>query len=205
MYQEGELDTRNRENVRDNGEVFTPFAIVDQMLDLIPPEAWADPACCFVEPTCGNGQFLVKAFERRIPLVGLEQALNTLIGLDITAENVKESRKRLHEVARAAMLKAGMKPGTSKWMKCARRLAAISANNIVRTDDSLPVLKGYREGKGVLAKMKFVFDDPTGNGQVMGEKELSEWKDKIVKSFADYGKNGSNKGLEPFFRGIDNA
>ena len=204
MYGKDELDTRSKENIRDNGEVFTPFAIVSQMLALIPPEAWADPSCCFVEPTCGNGQFLVKAFERRIPLVGLEQALNTLIGLDITAENVKESRKRLHNVARAAMLAMGLKPGTGKWMKQARRLAAISANNIFRTDDSLPVILAYSQGKGPLVAKKFVFEAPTGNGDTMGEKELGEWKDKIVKCFTDY-RDGKNQGLEPFFRGIDNA
>ena len=203
MYGKDELDTRSKENIRDNGEVFTPFVIVSQMLDLVPATAWADPSCCFVEPTCGNGQFLVKAFERRIPLVGLEQALNTLIGMDITAENVKESIKRLHNIARTTMLSTGMKPGTDKWMKIARRLACLTANNIVKTD-ALKALYDYREGRGKLAAMKFVFEDPTGNGEVMNSKVCADWTKRIDKCFSDY-RDGKNQGLEPFFRESDNA
>lgn len=43
MYVNDEIDSRSKDNVRENGEVFTPSVIVEDMLDLIPGSAWSDP------------------------------------------------------------------------------------------------------------------------------------------------------------------
>ena len=78
---------RSKENVRNNGEVFTPTHIVDDMLKLIPEKAWKDPSFVFIEPTCGNGQFLVRIFQKRIDAdIPVLDALNTIIGMDISEE-----------------------------------------------------------------------------------------------------------------------
>ena len=78
MYAENDLDIRNRDNVRNNGEVFTPTPIVDSMNDLVPLDAWKDKEFVFIEPTCGNGQFLTRIFEKRIANgLTIEEALNT--------------------------------------------------------------------------------------------------------------------------------
>ena len=144
---------RSKENVRNNGEVFTPTYIVDDMLKLIPVKTWKDPEYVFLEPTCGNGQFLVRIFQKRIDSnIPVLDALNTIIGMDISEENIIDSRKRLFELA--SQIKRINKA----------KAKAIIINNIFQVDDSLKVLKEYGEGKGILYNKKFVYSDPTGNG-----------------------------------------
>lgn len=91
-----EQQIRSRKNVRDHGEVFTPMHIVDKMLDLLPDHCWTDPEYCFLEPACGTGNFLVRIFERRVAAgIPPDQALNSMIGLDISSENIKDCHDRL--------------------------------------------------------------------------------------------------------------
>lgn len=157
-----EIDIRSKENVRNNGEVFTPTHIVDDMLKLIPAKAWKDASFVFVEPTCGNGQFLVRILEKRMSAgISVLDALNTIIGMDISEENITDSRRRLYELV-------------SKIRANKIRARAIICNNIFQVHDSLRVLKEYGEGIGELANKKFVYRDPTGNGQVMNIDERRE-------------------------------
>ena len=161
--QKMELEIRSKENVRNNGEVFTPTYIVDDMLKLIPVKTWKDPEYVFLEPTCGNGQFLVRIFQKRIDSnIPVLDALNTIIGMDISEENIIDSRKRLYELA--SQIKRINKV----------KAKAIILNNIFQVDDSLKVLKEYGEEKGILFNKKFVYSDPTGNGQVMEIAERRE-------------------------------
>lgn len=61
------------ERVRDLGEVFTPAATVQAMLDLLPPTMWVPhPSATFLEPSCGDGNFIVAILERK--LVGVASA-----------------------------------------------------------------------------------------------------------------------------------
>lgn len=89
---------KSRKRVRDHGEVFTPSHIVKDMCDLIPEEAWTIESK-FLEPTCGNGNFLVEIYARKLALCkdvrqGLK-ALGSIYGIDIMQDNVDESRSRL--------------------------------------------------------------------------------------------------------------
>jgi len=96
MYELTELDYRNRDNVKNNGEVFTPFAIVDKMLDMIPDIIWRDASYTFLEPTCGNGQFLVKIAQKRLLNgISVDDTVRTLIGFDISDTNINDCIKRL--------------------------------------------------------------------------------------------------------------
>jgi len=158
-----EIDIRSKENVRNNGEVFTPTNIVDDMLKLIPAKAWKDPTFVFIEPTCGNGQFLVRVFEKRIAAgISVLDALNTIIGMDISEENITDSRKRLYKLA--------LKVNRANKIKA----KTIICNNIFQVHDSLKVLREYGAGLGELANKRFVYKDPTGNGQVMNIDERRE-------------------------------
>ena len=78
------------------GVFFTPPALVNEMLDHIPPELFRDPEKTFCDPTCGNGHFLVAVFQRKMaggssPI----QALATTYGVDILPDNVLVTRHRL--------------------------------------------------------------------------------------------------------------
>lgn len=192
MYGKDELDTRSKENVKNNGEVFTPFVIVDQMLDLIPESAWKDPSFIFIEPTCGNGQFLVKVFEKRIAHgLTVLQALNTMIGMDITKENIQEAKTRLHACAVNVLLQN--KLSKREWNTIKIKIAVIVMNNIMKVKDSLAVMNDYANGKGILANAKFVFEDPTGNGEVMSKDSRDALIEKATKAFSSH-----NETLAPF-------
>lgn len=92
---------KSAERVKDAGEVFTPFNIIEDMLELLPPDAWdVHPSKTFLEPSCGNGRFLVVALYKKInkiqtspispsqvPVLALE-ALSSIYGIDISEDNV---------------------------------------------------------------------------------------------------------------------
>jgi len=56
-----------------NDEVFTPPSIVNQMLDLLPPEIWRDPTITFLDPATKTGVFLREIAKRL--MVGLEEQI----------------------------------------------------------------------------------------------------------------------------------
>lgn len=90
---------RNRDNIKNTGEVFTPTHIVDLMLDMIPASVWRDPNVVFIEPTCGNGQFVERIAVRRLDSGIDPNTVNqTLIALDISDENVQDTINRLRSV-----------------------------------------------------------------------------------------------------------
>ena len=60
---------RSRERVRDHGEVFTPPAIVNAMLDLVKAETERIESR-FLEPARGTGNFLVEVLRRKLAVVG---------------------------------------------------------------------------------------------------------------------------------------
>ena len=58
---------KSLERVRDLGEVFTPNATVQAMLDLLPLNIWTPhPSATFLEPACGDGNFLVAILDRKL-------------------------------------------------------------------------------------------------------------------------------------------
>lgn len=78
---------KSTERVRDLGEVFTPRRIVDDMLDLLPAEVWHSfPQATFLEPACGDGNFVVAIVERKLAQVAADWQAGTLpAGADVEA------------------------------------------------------------------------------------------------------------------------
>ena len=100
---------KSGERVRDLGEVFTPNATVQAMLDLLPSEMWdTHPAPTFLEPACGDGNFLVAILDRKLERVAEDyeagrltagdspeaaqfhalEALASIYAVDISIDNV---------------------------------------------------------------------------------------------------------------------
>lgn len=100
----------SKDRVKDFGEVFTPDKIVNDMLDLV-DEQFKDMTDeeyitrTYLEPACGDGQFLVRILYRKLKHVmnlpvekhqlALIKALSSIYAVDIQEDNVKNSRKRL--------------------------------------------------------------------------------------------------------------
>lgn len=101
---------KSKERVRDLAEVYTNEREVNAMLDLIPLKKPDDIITYrYLEPACGNGNFLIEILRRKLTRVNekyslknvslyefyLARALTTIYGIDICSENVHEARERL--------------------------------------------------------------------------------------------------------------
>lgn len=128
---------KSKERVNKFAEVFTAEREVKAMCDLIPSEVWEDIDSRFLEPACGNGNFLVEIFERKLSRCesaeqGL-QALRSIYGIDIQQDNVEESKQRLFDMFVKQFPKA---PAVTAIVA-----AQILENNII-CGDSLELMKG---------------------------------------------------------------
>jgi hypothetical protein len=107
---EAERLVKSDERVRHLGEVFTPAATVAAMLDLLPADVWAPhPSATFLEPACGDGNFLVAILSRKLSAVAEAaskgdlsagedekalafhalEALSSIYAVDISVDNVE--------------------------------------------------------------------------------------------------------------------
>lgn len=80
------MKTTNR--IKQTGEVFTPSPLVSEMLDKLPPELITDSSKTILDPSCGNGQFLIEVAKRR-------NSLKNIFGVDIMVDNVCDTIARL--------------------------------------------------------------------------------------------------------------
>lgn len=87
---------RDRLRVKATGEVFTPTEYVQEVLNKLPQEVFADPTKTFCDPSCGDGQFLSEILIRKLENgVGFETALSTIYGVDLMQDNIELCRNRL--------------------------------------------------------------------------------------------------------------
>jgi type I restriction-modification system DNA methylase subunit len=87
---------RDRARVKATGEVFTPTPLVQEILDHLDTKLFQDPSKTFLDPTCGDGQFLGEVLIRKMEMgITFEQALATIYGVDLMQDNVDLCRERL--------------------------------------------------------------------------------------------------------------
>jgi len=104
-----EKQTKSKSRVRDHGEVFTAEREVNAMLDLVKNETERIDSR-FLEPACGNGNFLIKILERKLNVVDNAYkrsqwdweihamvAVSSLYGVELLQDNVEECRNRLFD------------------------------------------------------------------------------------------------------------
>ena len=87
---------REKTRVKATGEVFTPNSLVEQRLDTLDPNEFVDPTKTFLDPSCGDGQFLASVLYRKLQNgIDFETALRTIYGVDLMQDNVNLCRERL--------------------------------------------------------------------------------------------------------------
>ncbi|HZW06326.1 MAG TPA: hypothetical protein VFF65_04310 [Phycisphaerales bacterium] len=110
---EGHIVSRKR--VIDHGEVYTPPGLVNDMLDLVAHECERIDSR-FLEPACGNGNFLAEVLRRKLRTVDSKEnaknparwrrdgilAVCSIYGIDLLGDNVAACRARLLAVLAAA-------------------------------------------------------------------------------------------------------
>lgn len=134
---------KSAKRVREFGEVFTPDFLIAQMLDQFPPDAWESDKC-WLEPTCGNGQFILAILRRKItanlkhmrPFMSLMRALDTTFGTDIMDDNISDCRMRIYTEIVIPHWDSynvhGDRRFNERW-----QVACVVSNNIRRTKDAL--------------------------------------------------------------------
>ncbi|MGH8147460.1 MAG: hypothetical protein ACREPY_14150 [Rhodanobacteraceae bacterium] len=145
--QRGQIKTRQR--VRDLAEVYTHEREVKAMLDLVPDMFPAGSIKSvdmkFLEPACGSGNFLEEILRRKLAGIRfgkvksiaryehwLLRALASIYGVDISEDNVGESRVRLLEVLRSHYSNDANTVAPSQGFVAAARMVA--ASNIIHAD-----------------------------------------------------------------------
>jgi hypothetical protein len=87
---------RDAVRVKATQEVFTPSHMVIDILDKLDSALFADKEQTFLDPTCGDGQFLGEVLIRKMENgATFEQALSTVYGVDLMQDNVELCRERL--------------------------------------------------------------------------------------------------------------
>lgn len=105
-----EQQIKSRQRVAERGEVFTAEREVNAMLDLVKQETERIDSR-FLEPACGNGNFLVEILRRKLEVVKRQYqkqlgelelqttiALSSIYGVDIMKDNVEECCQRLLDI-----------------------------------------------------------------------------------------------------------
>jgi type I restriction-modification system DNA methylase subunit len=87
---------RDKTRVKATGEVFTPTPLVQEILDTLDQSLFTSSDKTFLDPTCGDGQFLGEVLIRKMENGStFEQALSTIYGVDLMPDNVKLCQDRL--------------------------------------------------------------------------------------------------------------
>lgn len=100
---------KSKERVQQHGEVFTNEREVKAMLDMVKQQSKSITAT-FLEPACGDGNFLVEILHRKLESVkrlykhdkrkfevNSLRAVASIYGVDIQRDNVEEARARLFD------------------------------------------------------------------------------------------------------------
>ena len=87
---------RDKIRIKATGEVFTPTPLVQSILDRLSLDVFTDPDKTFLDPSCGDGQFLGEVLIRKMENGStFEQALSTVYGVDLMPDNVNLCQDRL--------------------------------------------------------------------------------------------------------------
>jgi len=101
---------KSKQRVKDHGEVFTPDFIVNDMLDLVKNETERIESR-FLEPACGDGNFLAPILERKLEVVkkkykssqveferNVVLAVSSIYGVELLHDNITVCIERLYKI-----------------------------------------------------------------------------------------------------------
>jgi hypothetical protein len=110
LTEKADQQVKSKKRVADHGEVFTNEREVNAMLDLVKQETERIDSR-FLEPACGNGNFLAEVLRRKLRVVDGRYsksqieweryaviAITSIYGVDILEDNAIECRSRLFKI-----------------------------------------------------------------------------------------------------------
>lgn len=204
---------KSKARVHDSGEVFTPKHIVQDICNLDGiKEASYSLTKRILEPSCGNGNFLVELVARKLFIAAKAEdletyklysimGLSTIYGVDIQADNVQEARNRIFNQVDGAYKQFTGDPDQDLDKKYESIVKSILEHNIVFGDalsNKMEYLKFSKDnGKEKTRMLKFhtfgsgenviplVFREYTFDGENVAVKAYDIESNELV---IDYGK-----------------
>ena len=187
---------KSKKRVSDFGEVYTNEREVNAMLDLVKEEA-EKITSTFLEPACGNGNFLVEILRRKLASVArfygqdadeyrlhMIEAVTSIYGVDIQADNVQESRKRLLDICckeYAGSYAESLSDGTVKALECVMERNLICGNTLtcLASDGNPLVFSEWKlNGNGMFERKDFLFTDilEDRNESITDQPIVYDWR-----------------------------
>lgn len=188
---------KSKKRVSDFGEVYTNEREVNAMLDLVKEEA-EKITSTFLEPACGNGNFLVEILRRKLSSVAriygydadefrlhMIEAVTSIYGVDIQADNVQESRKRLLDICcreYAGSYAENLSEGAIKALECVMERNIICGNTLTclaSNGNPLVFSEWKLNGNGMFERQDFLFTDilEDRNESITDEPIIYDWRD----------------------------
>jgi hypothetical protein len=133
---------RDKSRVKSTGEVFTPTPLVQEILNQLPVEQFTDPTKTFIDPSCGDGQFLSEVILKKMENGSTyQQAVDTTYGVDLMLDNCLECIKRLYGAEQEPVIKTIKGDDIPKSWRREGLLAIFEVNgtiaNIINADGLL--------------------------------------------------------------------
>lgn len=177
---------KSKKRVADHGEVFTPAWMVEAMLDLVKGETERIDSR-FLEPACGDGNFLVRILQRKLAVVEIKYgksdfekrhyallAVMCAYGIELLPDNIAECRSNMLDVLDEYL-------GLSETDDLHRAAHYVLSQNLIYGDamtmlssDGEPITFaewGYL-GKGKFQRRDFRLDILTGSSAFSAEGSL---------------------------------
>lgn len=195
-------ESRNRRK-KQTGEYFTPEWQVRKMIDKIPEEFWKDPSKTVLEPSCGNGNFVVQVIQKKVECGStVEQAIKTTYAIDLMEDNVIETRKRVKGIILELGGSKELFPIVDIHIKCADTLKVDmdelfpnSEHEALFNNQPVLMLDFGMEGGG-----EHIFLEPTKDGLRFRKEfsymqlDIDDWKtgEEIIPSLKSYWEEFTN-------------
>jgi hypothetical protein len=198
---ENNVLVKSRQRVADHGEVFTPEWLVSDMLDLVKGESERIDSR-FLEPACGDGNFLMQVLRRKLATVEIKYAKSTfekrhyalfglmcIYGIELLEDNAEECRENLLEIF-SQYLNVDLSDPIYAAAKYVLEVNIVQGDALTLTAASGdPIVFpewGYL-GKGKFQRRDFLFNDLTQRSSITGSLfEMLEEEDvfKPLKSYS---------------------
>ena len=193
------IQIKSQQRVQEYGEVYTKESEVNSMIDLVKSEANKIEAK-FLEPSCGDGNFLIKILERKIKVVKRKYkkiksdyekysiiAVASIYGIDIQEDNVLECNQRLYKFLYKEYIKIYKDDIDEEYLKAVKY---ILSNNIICGDSLTGLKNGSRAEPIMFAEWSFIGDDIKRKDfalcDMIAYEDISNKKNDILKPRKEY-------------------
>ena len=194
MEAKNDTQVKSRQRVADHGEVFTSEREVNAMLDLVKDQTERIDSR-FLEPACGNGNFLIEVLRRKLNAVerkyGKSQleferysiiAVGSLYGIDLLMDNVVDCRNRLFSLFNTTYFKLFKKKSKGE---CRKTITFILKKNIL-CGNAL-TLKNHKNEPLVFSKWELAMRSNVKRHDFLFEELLQNDGDGLFQKKSDIG------------------